>query len=452
LVLLAMTFGGGTFAGIPSDAFVQLCSLAMLAFILVAAARNDATLTAGSATWIMGGALLLPLLQLLPMPPQLWTALPGRAEFAATYRDLGMDLPWLPVSISPEATNHSFMALLPPLAVFLATINLGPTARRSLVLLLLAVGVIAVLLGLAQLVGGPDSPLRFFPITNPDSSVGFFANRNHHAAFLYSLVPFTAAWLIALLATNGVRGIATWACLLIWAALLLGAAMTLSRAGVVLGLVASLASLAMARSVSSSAAWRGLALPAAAVVVGLLLVAQFAFAGLLGRAQADIADDLRLPIAQTTLEAGHAFQPVGSGFGTFVPVYQMFETTSTLIPAFINRAHNDWLEVWLEGGWPAIGLLVAFVGWLIYAAIGAWRRSRREAEHPVDRLIPQAASIMVVLLLLHSAVDYPLRTTAMSTLLALCCGLLIKPATEKSGRTRSGSDQRRSSAFRSHRS
>ena len=58
----------------------------------------------------------------------------------------------------------------------------GQTGRHR------TVGIIGVFVGLFQVAGGPESPLRYFEITNPTEAVGFFANRNHFAALLYCLI------------------------------------------------------------------------------------------------------------------------------------------------------------------------------------------------------------------------------------------------------------------------
>ena len=53
--------------------------------------------------------------------------------------------------------------------------------------------------------------------------------------------------------------------------------------------------------------------------------------------------------------------PVGSGVGTFVPVYQLFEPPQDFhANAHLNRAHNEFVEAWLETG--IFGL--ALMGWL----------------------------------------------------------------------------------------
>ena len=95
---------------------------------------------------------------------------------------------------------------------------------------------------------GPTSPLRFYPITNPGNSVGFFANRNHYAALLYSVIPFTTAWIVGLLLGHKIDRIFGLAvAILVYAALVLGLGMALSRAGIFLAVVAALASLAACR-------------------------------------------------------------------------------------------------------------------------------------------------------------------------------------------------------------
>jgi O-antigen ligase len=96
------------------------------------------------------------------------------------------------------------------------------------------------------------------------------------------------------------------------------------------------------------------------------------------------------------------------------------------MPSYVNHAHNDWLEIWLEGGFLALAVLVAFLIWFVFASFGAWR-APLDRGRALDRALPQAASIVVILVLLHSAVDYPLRTTALMTLFAFCCALLVPP-------------------------
>ena len=90
----------------------------------------------------------------------------------------------------------------------------------------------------------------------------------------------------------------------------------------------------------------------------------------------------------------------------------------------MNHAHNDWLELWLTGGIPAIVLLVAFLAWLVAAIVRVWKSGEPDAP-TLDRALAQAASIVIVLLLLHSTVDFPLRIAAVTVLFAIACAYLI---------------------------
>ena len=107
----------------------------------------------------------------------------------------------------------------------------------------------------------------------------------------------------------------------------------------------------------------------------------------------------------------------------------MFEPAGAILSTYINHAHNDWIELYLEAGWPALIVLAGFLVWFVKAATTAWLT--RSANSAIDRGLACAASISILVMLLHSLVDYPLRTTALSSLFALCCALLIAPVPQR---------------------
>src|SRR5262245_3564986 len=191
LLVACLTLGGGTSAGFLSDVVLQLLAVPVLLVCLwrlldvPSSARH-----ARSELLFCVAVVLVPLLQLAPLPPQLWTALPNRQLLVGTFELLERDLPWMPISVLPHATWLSALSLLPPLAVFLSTVLLGYRERRLLCIILLGIGIVSVFVGLSQVAQGPQSVLRFFQITNQGEAVGFFANRNHFAALLYALTLF----------------------------------------------------------------------------------------------------------------------------------------------------------------------------------------------------------------------------------------------------------------------
>jgi O-antigen ligase len=159
-------------------------------------------------------------------------------------------------------------------------------------------------------------------------------------------------------------------------------------------------------------------------VVALILAFQFGFVAYMNRAEEIGLEDLRWPVARITSQAVLANMPFGSGFGTFVPIYERFAPRETLQHSYVNHAHDDWLELWLTGGFPAIILVVGFLAWFAASTFRLWRGGRPEGP-VLDVALAQAASMVIVLLLLHSVVDYPLRIPALSVLFAMACAYLI---------------------------
>lgn len=429
LLILTLLLGGGAAQGFWSDAIVQVASLPLLGVMLYRLARVPPDRAARWPLFLLFGALALPLLQLIPMPPALWSALAGRVGIAAGYRAADMALPWLPISLDPAATWRSLWSMLPAVALFLAALFLDWRERRFLVLLVLAVVFVSVPLDMLQMMGGAESPLRFYAITNIYSAVGFFANSNHNAAFLYGTIPFAAAWAIGVerdQRRHRVLGLVLTALLL--AAIIMGLAIVHSRAGLALGLVAGLSCIALAWRHGLAKSRRALLLVAVGGNLFAILIAfQFGFVALSQRvAEENLMQDRRWQIAAVTSQAAAANLPFGTGFGTFVPIYRMFAPRILEQKNYVNHAHDDWLELWLEGGLPALALSLGFLGWFSVASARLWRDGVPGGRE-LDKALARAGSILIVLLLLHSTVDYPLRTAAMMTLFALACALLIPP-------------------------
>jgi O-antigen ligase len=442
-LLAALLLGGGTRGGFLSDALLQLLAIPLL---LLSASRLGDLFWRHRAKfrqvrWELTfcfAAVLVLLAQLVPLPPALWTLLPHRAPLIASVDALNHGLPWLPISVSPNATWLGLMALLPTLAVLFGTILLSYRERRLLSLAVVAFGILCSFLGLLQIAQGPASRLRFFAATNLTEAVGFFANRNHFAAFLYVVLVFAAVWAIDIGFVVGpwrdrrvfeARSIVTiTASFLAIVVLLAAEAMARSRAGMILTMVSLVGVYGLVltdrrrRTLSATP----LSFLFAAAGLAFILVVQFALYRILARFNTDPLDDLRLQFARTTIEAAWAYMPFGAGMGTFVPVYGMFEKPQDLFAhAYINHAHDDILELWLETGIFGIALMGAFAAWFVSRAIKIWRYAALGANE-FDRSLCRAATIAVALIIVHSFLDYPLRTAAMTAILAFACGLMVE--------------------------
>jgi O-antigen ligase len=442
MLSLSIFLGGGTRSGYLSDALLQLVSIPpflIAASRLAALRRSDPKAFRQMRAGVLFAAAiaLVPLIQLVPLPPALWTQLPGHASVVAAYDAVGRSPGWLPISVSPDATMLSALALLPPFALLFCVMLLDYRERRLLSLLLIALAVMSAFLGLLQISQGPSSPLRFFATNNASEAVGFFANKNHLAALLYAALAFAAVFALDLGASLQLGRNRAWfeagrllpvtLSLLVIVVLLAAEAVAHSRAGMTLTMACLVGICALALADRRRALKRtpaGLILAAAAIAA--ILVVQFGLYRILQTFAADPFDDSRFLFLRNTIAAAKAYMPFGSGMGTFVPVYAMFERPADVFPQYINRAHNDFAELWLESGVFGIGLLVAFLLWFASRAVKIWRGAA-VGGGDLDRLLARAATLVVVLLLAHSLLDYPLRTAAIMAVVAFSCGLMLEP-------------------------
>jgi len=186
----------------------------------------------------------------------------------------------------------------------------------------------------------------------------------------------------------------------------------------------------LAASLTTGAERRRIIKVGAAVnTVALLLAFQFGFAGIAERISGTASSsDLRWPLASVTAKAAKDYFPVGSGTGTFVPIYQRYEPLGYLQESYVNRAHNDWMESWLEGGLASAAVVCALVACYVFLAYRSWRTADQNSRFVA---YGRAGSVCIGLLLAHSIVDYPLRTTALMVMVAISCAFMLRAHLEK---------------------
>lgn len=441
-LVLAIVLGGSTRPGALSDTLLQLASLPLMLMALLRITDADVPARIRWAALACTVPFLIAAIHLVPLPPSLWALTTSRDVITQALTVNGAPTRWMPLSLDSNATLISLLSLIPAATIFLATLMLTRVERRHASLVLIGIGLVSVVLAILQVAQGPTSALRPFPVTNPGEAVGFFANRNHFAALTYVLLLFAALW-----ATNTNQGgqpgrprskaemaqstisLLGWFTVLV--ILLAAAALTKSRAGLILSIVALLGAFLLAMAVrksndQTSSPW----ILTAAILGALMISGQFVLPRIFERFSTDPLADSRVAFARTTYKAALAHMPFGTGMGTFVPVFagveQLKDTTQNI---YANRAHNDYLEFWLETGAVGPVIVAVFILWLIGRCWAA-TRSPDETLAPVDMAIVRASLMAIVLLGVHSLVDYPLRTSALLATMAFCCALQIRPAFE----------------------
>ncbi|MCJ7420418.1 O-antigen ligase family protein [Sphingomicrobium astaxanthinifaciens] len=433
LVLAIFTFGGSSRADVSSLALLRPLAAIAIAALFLGVDREELG-SVRIALCLLLTVALVAAVQLVPLPPHWWQALPERAPIARLDQLIGLEA-WRPISLSPASTFNSLASLVVPLAALLLWAKLR--SPEWMLGLITAIGSASALLGIVQQFSPTSSPLFFYDITNRGSAVGFFANRNHHAVFLACSV------LIALflasrprLTTSGwhrIGGVAA-AGLMSVAVIANG-----SRAG----LVALLLAVAVGAYLAEKARWspptpgqrprhRYIA-PALIASVASLLVVAFIFTG---RSPAwdrlvatDATAELRAKILPILFEMGVDFQPWGAGIGAFEYAYRMREPTELLSSAYVNEAHNDWLQFIIEGGAPALLLLIAGLVALLVRLVSLWRRRHTESSHDQQCWLGFG---LILILGAASTVDYPLRTPALMTLGVLALAMFTRPLVRRS--------------------
>jgi O-antigen ligase len=125
----------------------------------------------------------------------------------------------------------------------------------------------------------------------------------------------------------------------------------------------------------------------------------------------------REQILTTTSKAIADYMPLGSGLGSFVKVYRLYESPAAVTNEYVIHAHNDYVELALELGAAGVVLMLLFLFWWLIQCVAVWGKGE---GGPWAR----AASIASAAVLVHSLVDFPLRTAAISACFAMCLALL----------------------------
>ena len=99
---------------------------------------------------------------------------------------------WRPLTLSTSRTLNSLFAMFVPIGVLLLVGVIRQKYVDWMLLIVIGLGFASAILAMAQVLGPNEGPLYFYRITNGSLPVGLFANRNHHAIFLASLVPLVA--------------------------------------------------------------------------------------------------------------------------------------------------------------------------------------------------------------------------------------------------------------------
>jgi O-antigen ligase len=436
LVILG-AFGGASRADELQQAVVRGAALVAIAAALWPLDFSGFRDARGPTAAILIAYLLL-IAQLVPLPPGLWQRIPGHAPYFAVARETG-SLGWRPLTLSPDLTLNAIAGLLPATALGLLALMLDLRGRILAAYWLVGIACASAVLGLIQLASG-GTAFHLFRTSSADSAVGLFANRNHQAVLMACSLPVVAALAAIRLREGGSSGRILGAAASIAALMAIAIAATGSRMGLLLGAIGLASGAAI---LALCANWKAVARPvrpaywvagiAAALAVIVPISILIARSGAIERLTSSQAiDETRVAALRPMLQAAWSFMPFGAGFGTFEPVYQQFEPYSLLSTIYLNQAHNEPVQLAIEGGVPALALLFLFLLWWLRSSVLAVR-SRESAAR---RAMAMAAVSVTLLVMLSSLVDYPLRTPLLSAVFVMFCVELVRSSHKRSHASR----------------
>ena len=425
----AILLGGASRENQLQVASIGLFALAGLAVARLTAHASNTRPAPFVLRLMLALAVGLVLLQLLPLPYELWAMVPGRATAAEGLRQLGLDGGWRPLSLAPEYTAAAALAFIAPVCVLMIGLRLGWRMLGNIIAwTALVAGVAGSAAGLAQGIGLLPNP---YPWTNPGAAPGVFANANHQASFLLMCLPFVAAMAGNAREKAESQGVGNDLALLWGAAgaiILLGVVIAGSLFGYLLAPVIVALSAIIGSRDPLDLGWPKLAAGLGLSLGALLLVAFTSGFDQLGQAGNVEGPQSRGEIYTNTLRAIGDHAPLGAGLGAFERIYPLYEQGEGPPATFVNAAHNEYLQLALELGAPGLLILALGLGWLAMRMAGPWVGGR---DYGTLRRLKLAASICLIVPVLHALVDYPLRTQAVACLAAAAVAMLLG---ERAGR------------------
>jgi O-antigen ligase len=401
--------------------------------------------------------------QLVPLPPGLRDRLsPHAAAVQAALAVGGAPRGWAPLSLHPEATLWAAALATALAAIFwCARMQFERHGGRTRVVRSIA----AAGLGLAVLtfVQRAITPGLMYGVVAPERNpslqpLGPFVNRNDFAAWVIMALPVVLGYIVARV-TSRPRALTvnelidrrmTW---LVLSACLLTAALfaSLSRSGLIGVSVAFLGLIAYGGTRHTGPGYAGMTPPAsrwrwtaAALLFLISMAAGFgSLPALAGRVGEAIPSGLggRIGVWQQTWPMARDFWLTGVGAGAFERGMLVYQQSTRLI--FLNHAHNEYLQVLVEGGL----LLAVPAALLAAAAVGEIRTGLRKDRSALVWLRVGAAAGLAAIAA-QSIWDTALRMPANGVLFAIIAALATYIPADGDG---SGVPERAGALFPDHR-
>ena len=437
-ILLIMFLCGGTSQNIPQPKFIIYClSLIIIPLALLDSLKVKVVTHSERSIWTMAFLFIsICILQLIWLPPSVWSLLPGRDIIMTGYELTGLELPWLPISMTPEITLYSLLDFLPPIAVFTYILSFASVKEiNTSIYCLMGISILFAVLGFAQTLSGSQS-LYPYSVSNFGRPTAFFTNTNHFATLLLMTMCFSLHFMAidhgsgmsSIILRKTPNFILFGGCTIF---LMLGVISTKSLAGI--GILAVLLSAHLA--IYGRLTWLKSSNNILRFSISILIFAIVIFlildVFLKGNLLVDVFDIIkgesdfsRKKIYPEVLKLIPTYLPFGAGLGSFEQIYSVDRSLEQTIGQFVNHAHNDYLELFVEFGLFAFLFIGLFLKWWLQAWKSTFALMTKFYGQFYSLRVPALLAIGVFLM--HSIVDYPARTITITCFIAYCLGIICK--------------------------
>ncbi len=345
---------------------------------------------------------------------------------------------WISISINKKATLMEFFRIVSYISFYILSVQLltkKESFSKTLTVVIVFISMLSFIAIIQQLISN-NKIFWFRELTQGGTPFGPYVNRNHYACLMEMMFPLVVSMLlfykphipeksfrqkineIFSLEKTNIYLLLGFSSILIATSIFL----TLSRSGII-SICLSMIFFGLLFILKNVSRRRAFIIIILSILI-ILSVGWFGWDPILERfekifnQQGDIAD-LRLKIWEDSKNIVRDFPITGTGFGSFISIYQKYRT----IPGdkVVDHAHNDYIELFVDGGLIAILLSFWFIFSIFYKSYVVFRK-RRE----VYSLYLYIGSISgIIAILIHSVTDFNMHIGANGLYFFLLSSLVV---------------------------
>lgn len=443
MLLAFMPLAFGVVHAWSEEAVIVLSGVIVICFLLKLVYHSEQGIIWTWAYVPLGIFLLLPILQLVPLPAALVKSISPSTALLKT--ELLGDLPnadkllkSMTLSFYPNATKHDLRLVLAAAGMFVVVLNVfrrSGQIKRLLMAIALIGGAIA-LITLAQNLFGNGKIYWFISSSHAKGYSGPFVNHNHYGQFMnlsigaalgllivklhegFAGKRLTPSVVLGYLSSNFAKS--SWLLVAIVSFGMATVFLSLTRGGIVSMLIAiSFVTLLLSRQRPlKSHSWIMVVMALAAFTCILYVGFDAVYDRLMTLRRLHEVEGGRLQMLRDIAVAWTKFPILGTGLGTHVVVYPMFDRST--ITALATHAENEYAQAAEETGLIGLGMLIIFgiIVWSNYV------KNIRNVNLPI-RSAAYGLGFGILAILIHSLSDFGQHLSANAILSAIFCALLI---------------------------